>query len=297
MTKFNNRTVAAVIPVYNQKDLLLRAINSVLNQTIPCNEIIIVDDNSDFCIRDFLDKNSIEEVTVITNKKNMGPSYSRNKGVMAASSEFISFLDSDDYWHANKNLEMLSLLIKEKTSLAYAAQFAINKEGKILKIDDIRFSGNVLEQLSEGWIPPNPSSLMIKKSDYDEVGGMDTDLWSCEDVDFWIRLSMKGKKVSYSDSRLSYFSDDSDIRLSYNIKKRIDGTSLFLKKWSDSSENSNFIVKFSKNYWVSVIYPIVLNEVINKNIFSAAKLFIKFLLFNKFFYLRLFRKLLKGLKS
>lgn len=297
MISLEAKSISAVIPTFNQTDLLLRAVKSAYGQSLPCDEIIVVDDNSDFDVKDFLIKEGYQDTVVINNSKNMGPSYSRNIGVNLASSEYISFLDSDDYWHKDKNIEMIALFKDADISLAYASQFAVNKSNEISKIIDKKYSGNVLKNLADGWIPPNPSSLMIKKEDYLEVGGMDINLWSCEDVDFWIRLSLKEKKVSYKEECLSYFSDDSDIRLSYNIEKRLSGTKFFLNKWSKSKDHSQFVMKFSKNYWVSVIFPIVIKEIISLKIYSALKLFILYLVFNRFFYLRFFKKIIKILKS
>lgn len=297
MISLEAKSISAVIPTFNQTDLLLRAVKSAYGQSLPCDEIIVVDDNSDFDVKDFLIKEGYQDTVVIKNSENMGPSYSRNIGVNLASSEYISFLDSDDYWHKDKNIEMIALFKDADISLAYASQFAVNKSNEISKIIDKKYSGNVLKNLADGWIPPNPSSLMIKKEDYLEVGGMDINLWSCEDVDFWIRLSLKEKKVSYKEECLSYFSDDSDIRLSYNIEKRLSGTKFFLNKWSKSKDHSQFVMKFSKNYWVSVIFPIVIKEIISLRIYSALKLFILYLVFNRFFYLRFFKKIIKILKS
>jgi glycosyltransferase involved in cell wall biosynthesis len=297
MISLEAKSISAVIPTFNQTDLLLRAVKSAYGQSLPCNEIIVVDDNSDFDVKDFLIKEGYQDIVVIKNSENMGPSYSRNIGVNLASSEYISFLDSDDYWHKDKNIEMIALFKDADISLAYASQFAVNKSNEISKIIDKKYSGNVLKNLADGWIPPNPSSLMIKKEDYLEVGGMDINLWSCEDVDFWIRLSLNEKKVSYKEECLSYFSDDSDIRLSYNIEKRLSGTKFFLNKWSQSKDHSQFVIKFSKNYWVSVMFPIVIKEITSLRIYSALKLFIVYLVFNRFFYLRFFKKIIKILKS
>lgn len=288
-----DQSISAVIPTYNQKELLLRALKSVHEQSTQCNEIIVIDDNSDFNVQDYLTKKGIQDITIIRNKDNLGPSGSRNVGAKKATSKYISFLDSDDYWHKEKNTVMLTLFEKSNISLAYASQYGIDELGNINEIIDKKYSGNVLKQLSNGWIPPNPSSLMIDRCDYLELGGMDSSLWSCEDVDFWIRLSINKKKVSYSNQCLSYFSNDSSIRLSYNVQKRISGTKIFLKKWSSSKDNNKFVMKFSKNYWVSVIFPIVIKEFQYLRLLSGIRLFLIYLFFNKFFYIRAIKKIFK----
>ena len=90
--------VSVVIPTYNRASLLKRAIKSVLCQTYPDFEVIIVDDgstdNTEEVIRSFDDK----RVKYIKLKKNKGYPVALNKGVKTAKGEYIGFLDSDDEW-------------------------------------------------------------------------------------------------------------------------------------------------------------------------------------------------------
>ncbi|MGH6887029.1 MAG: glycosyltransferase family 2 protein, partial [Geminicoccales bacterium] len=89
-------SIAVVIPTHNRTTPLVRAVRSVLSQTLRPAELIVVDDGSTppagGCLADF------PEVRVIVNPRRMGAASSRNRGVQAASSELIAFLDSDDYW-------------------------------------------------------------------------------------------------------------------------------------------------------------------------------------------------------
>ena len=93
-------SVSVVIPTYNRPDMLREAIQSVLNQTRPASEIIVVD-NGSFeetvsVIRQFGDKVVYERSTA------RGPSPSRNRGVAVAGSRYVAFLDDDDLWHPEK---------------------------------------------------------------------------------------------------------------------------------------------------------------------------------------------------
>jgi len=93
-------SVSVVIPTYNRVDLLERALDSVLGQTLPANEIIVVDDGSTDNTVSTL-KPLHPEVKFIQ-QDNLGVSAARNTGISAARHEWIALLDSDDIWHVNK---------------------------------------------------------------------------------------------------------------------------------------------------------------------------------------------------
>src|SRR6187551_867813 len=97
--------IAVVIPTFNRANLVGRAIESVLNQTVAPAEIIVVDDGS------------TDETASVCRRygtrvryqwqKNAGASASRNLGIKLASRPWIAFLDSDDYW-TNEHLERMT---------------------------------------------------------------------------------------------------------------------------------------------------------------------------------------------
>ena len=98
--------VTAIIPVYNGKIYLKESVNSVLNQTLLPKQLIIVDDGSTDGSLDVL--NGIKSPIPIAKvyQQNSGQSSARNKGVSLTKTEFIAFLDQDDYWFPN-HIEVL----------------------------------------------------------------------------------------------------------------------------------------------------------------------------------------------
>jgi len=95
MTNFS-----VVIPLYNKEKDVLKTIQSVLKQSHSKFEIIIVDDGSTDSSIEII-KNIKDERIRLFSKKNEGVSIARNYGVEKATTEFIAFLDADDYWHPN----------------------------------------------------------------------------------------------------------------------------------------------------------------------------------------------------
>jgi len=102
-----------VIPTYNRPDLLGRAIESVINQSFKNFEIIIVNDGSSIGLNEYASvkkQYSEHKNVVFIDKKNEGPSLTRNKGIQNSSGEFVCFLDDDDYYLENHLTELYELI-------------------------------------------------------------------------------------------------------------------------------------------------------------------------------------------
>jgi len=99
-----NSSVTAIIPAFRSEKVVIRAIESVLSQSSPVDEIIVVDDASDDrtvqMVRDFAINHP--QIRLIVNNQNLGPGQSRNAAWNLATSEYLAFLDADDTWHPKK---------------------------------------------------------------------------------------------------------------------------------------------------------------------------------------------------
>ncbi len=95
-----NPTVAVIIPTYNRAHCVGEAIQSVIDQTVPADEIIVIDDGSTDSTADVLA--GLGEADTVIRQPNTGVSAARNAGIKHASSEWISFLNSDDIWYPNR---------------------------------------------------------------------------------------------------------------------------------------------------------------------------------------------------
>src|SRR5579864_8774897 len=100
--------VTVIIPAYNGERFIRRAIDSVLQQTYPVTQIIVIDDGSTDATRAIVSEYT-DRVTLIE-QRNGGPAKARNAGLSAATGEFIAFLDADDWWEPVKIETQLSVL-------------------------------------------------------------------------------------------------------------------------------------------------------------------------------------------
>ena len=93
-------TIDVIIPCYNRAETIGHAVQSALNQTVPAQRIIVVDDGSSDESGEIAAATH-NKVTVIK-QKNRGAAAARNRGIQESQAEWIAFLDSDDEWHPEK---------------------------------------------------------------------------------------------------------------------------------------------------------------------------------------------------
>lgn len=187
MSSKNEKEITVVIPVFNREKFISDAIQSVIGQTIQPQKIMVIDDgstdNTEKVVRRF------SEFIMYLYQDNCGPSQARNTGILAATTEYISFLDSDDVWHPRK-LEIQMNEFEKYRNLKIALGLCLDSEFSGLSdIPEERNSNEIGFKLSFG------SSLM-KLSVFEEVGLLDENLKIGEDTDWFYRAREKCIPIS-----------------------------------------------------------------------------------------------------
>ncbi len=197
----NFEDISIVIPTYNRCELLKRAINSVLNQTICTKEIIIVDNGSSDNTYEMI-SSLFPNVTYIYEKKR-GVSIARNLGIKNSHSTWIAFLDSDDVWEPQKLEKQLFFAknISQKYRLIHTNEIWYNNNKFQNQLKKHKKSGGNIFQQSLELCCISPSSAFIKKDIFDDYGFFDESLKVCEDYDMWIRITAK-EEVGFLDKPL-----------------------------------------------------------------------------------------------
>ena len=133
--KYQNSKVDIILPNYNKSNFIDEAINSVINQTYTNWKLLIIDDYSQDNSKQKLKNYKNDKINVVFLSKNKGVSFCRNLGIRLSNSEYISFLDADDYWSKNKLLEQISFMKKFDYSFTYTdyTPFIEKKNKKIFK--------------------------------------------------------------------------------------------------------------------------------------------------------------------
>lgn len=187
MAEYLEGNIDVIIPTYNRRHTLGRAIDSVLIQSLKPAEIIIVDDGSTDGTQELISIN-YPDITYIKSE-NKGVSAARNLGIKHGQSDWLAFLDSDDEWLPNK---------LEKQSAAISNQ----KEYKVVHCDEIwfrngsrvnskikhqKYGGSIFEKCLPLCVV-SPSAVIIHRVLFRELGLFDENLPACEDYDLWLRI-------------------------------------------------------------------------------------------------------------
>ena len=179
-----------IIPTFNRCLLLNRALESVYKQSYSNYEIIVVDDGSTDGTAKMVQQNYPKVKYCF--QENNGVSSSRNKGLSLATGKWIAFLDSDDEWLPQK-------LENQFDELKAQPDCMICHTEEIWVRNGIRVNQMKKHRKAGGWIFPqclpmcamSPSSILIHRSVFEDIGGFDVSLPACEDYDLWLRITAK----------------------------------------------------------------------------------------------------------
>ncbi len=184
--------ISVIIPTYNRSNLLKRSISSVLVQTYTDLEVIVVDDGSTDNSKDIVNEYLHDSRVRYVYQENSGVSSARNLGVSVSSSEWISFLDSDDEWLSNKLEEQVKLL-KEKSYLRFVhcEENWIRNGKKVNKPKQYKKYGGEIFLKCLPLCAIAPSAVLMEKSLFNEMKGFSTDYVVCEDYELWLKVTSK----------------------------------------------------------------------------------------------------------
>lgn len=186
--------VSVIIPAYNCGTYLNRAIDSVLEQTYPRIECIVINDGS---------TDNTAEVAMsyggnveLVNQANAGASAARNRGIEAANGSLIAFLDADDCWHPSKLEKQVNLLESHPEVVLVCTDLKTYKPEHANAVDVdtcLDASGTDRHEIHADFLPLfcdpylGTPSVIVRAERAREIGGFDTTLPIAEDVDFYFR--------------------------------------------------------------------------------------------------------------
>lgn len=181
-----------IIPTFNRGTLLQKAVKSVLSQTQLPEEIIVIDDGSTDDTLKQLQSIKSPLINILHSNKNYGVSAARNKGIQAASGNWIALLDSDDEWLSHKHKEQVDYLIKypfyniiQSNEIWIRNGKRVNPHNHHLKPENWIWESS----LSRCYI--SPSSVLLKKNILQKYGGFNENFPACEDYDLWNKIALE----------------------------------------------------------------------------------------------------------
>ncbi|QSF47935.1 glycosyltransferase [Paenibacillus tianjinensis] len=178
--------VSVVIPFYNCPYVHL-AVESVLAQTYPDIELIVVDDGSTLHtekLTPFMDK------IVYIRKTNGGTASALNRGIQAASGAYFAWLSADDLFHPDKIERQMITLTQTGTSFNHTAYYYINEHGeRVSEVVRVLLTGRteMIETMMKG-CPVNGSSVLLNMDIFRKVGLFNERFLYTQDYDLWLRI-------------------------------------------------------------------------------------------------------------
>lgn len=210
--------ISVIIPTYNRAATIERSVGSVLAQTYPPYEIIVVDDGSTDDTEQLVNAIGDERISYYRLPVNGGVSAARNRGAHLANGTWLAFQDSDDCWREDKlQLQMEYAAIHPEYPLIYGAYRCHLSGGWSMEIPnwhpgEYPFMG----EKPEGELFPSllirntigAPTVLVKREEFLKTGGFDSSLRSLEDWEFALRFA-KEYPVGYVDRVLmdAYLSD------------------------------------------------------------------------------------------
>ena len=189
------KTVSVIIPCYRDSATLERAINSVLSQSYPAIEIIVVNDCSP-------ESGEIERIVArfpkvhyMRNDSNLGLAGTRNAGIAVASGDYIALLDADDEYHPEK-IEVQVAATEPGVALTCGVMHVF-PNGRRTTSRIARHGSRIFSRPNQIIFRNtlNGAGILIERSLLIKHGCFDESLRSCEDFDLWLRLLSKGVKI------------------------------------------------------------------------------------------------------
>lgn len=199
--------VSVVIPAYNRAMYIGRAIDSVLKQSRPADEIIIVDDGSTDTTGQIVSGYGAKVCYI--RQDNAGASAARNAGIRAAQNEWVAFLDADDEWLSDHLESHLGLLERHRDLVWTTGNFIRcrcreNTQRPDVAMEKVQAILNGKEYIQNYFhafmhrLVGCTITITAKRTALEEAGLFCTELTRMEDNDLWYRMAYKNPKIGYS---------------------------------------------------------------------------------------------------
>lgn len=239
--------MSIILPTYNRKHCIKRALDSVLNQTYKDFELILVDDGSTDGTEEYISSMQEPRIRYIYNEENVGTSEARNIGIRAANGEYIAFQDSDTVWKDNKLEKQVAYMdgLESEVGMIYSPYKRIYSDFSIiypsLDVPIEEKSGHILPFLLEHPLADTPT-MLIRKNVLTRLDGFDSSMKALVDYELSIRIASE-YEVGIIDEVLvlSYNEKDS---ISNNYERHIENAFFLLRKHKKLFEQYDMVISY-----------------------------------------------------
>ena len=192
--------VSVIMPVYNSEEYVQEAITSILNQTYPWFEFIIINDGSTDHSSEVIDKQKDDRIRFINHTINIGNYPRRNEGCKLAKGEYIFVMDSDD-WASPERMEIQVETMEHSSNTVACGTAHVTFDGEYcFRPTNPEFSKiNLI--FNNGFLHP---SLIIRKEILEEINYYDENYRYASDYDLMCRIVQRGNAINLPDVLMKY---------------------------------------------------------------------------------------------
>lgn len=202
--------VSVVIPVFNRAKMIHKALDSLVDQIYKQFEVIIVDDGSTDNLDEVIDIYRDQlQIIKLTLEHCGNIAFLRNQGFLVAQGEFIAVLDSDDWCRRDRIKKQRWHLMNNDTDVVASWVELIDEctTDNTRRLDALYNSRRTREELIDAFLNEGccicNSSVMIRRSAFEKVGGYDERMIICEDFNLWIKFLLQDFKISIIEEKLT----------------------------------------------------------------------------------------------
>jgi glycosyltransferase involved in cell wall biosynthesis len=199
MTTTEETRISAVVTAYNCAAFIAEAIDSILAQTRPVDEIVVIDDGSTDETAQVVASYATSGVRYVR-QENQGAGAARNRGIQETKGELIAFLDGDDIWLPDKIAKQLDYLTKHPDVVlvsGYQWWWDVGKNERKIKPYGLPPHTDIAQEILVQNVVGNPSMVLMRRWIIDKVGLFNPGLRWGQDWEFWIRMVASEAKIGF----------------------------------------------------------------------------------------------------
>lgn len=195
--------VSVIMPAYNAQAFIRESIESVLSQTYPHWELLVIDDCSQDATPRIVSEyvNPDSRVKLLRQSENQGPAAARNVGIAEAAGEYVALLDSDDVWLPDKLARQVNFMQAIKADISCTAYRRMSADsqrvGKLIKACEVVTYHVLLKNTCIANLTTMIRREVIKGTRFKDIGH--------EDYAFWLELLRRGLVVNFLDTDLARY--------------------------------------------------------------------------------------------
>jgi len=254
--------VSVVLTTYERPELAKRAVHSILAQSWPPDEVIVVEDAGATGLADWIATLGRNEIQYVRHETNRGLAAARNTGLRLATCDLIAYLDDDDQWlptrleEQMRRYQSLSSDRRQKLAAIQVGCKIVDRQGRQIGLSLPLNQGNLRESIMDRGAATPSSCFMFVRSALLEIGGFDEDLVSGIDHDIWMKLAV----AEYSNEIIKkpfvvITADDHETMMS-DTKRRVAGIVQYVEKWTPTYQEwfgNEDGETYAKRYFIRVI--------------------------------------------